>query len=271
MAQSKTDRLAYLGFRLIPPSRLLSPYVRSYWYFRRETFPGAYHEEFMHPTGGYGLLFNFGDRLRLDARPLTDPVSLDGTNTVSRKMGFGGRVDVLGVRFHEGAAYPFLGIPLNELRDAPSLLDAWEGRDLPALYARLHEAPSLAARIDLLEEWLAGRLVLGRVQNPLVPASIGLLRDNGRRLTIPELAGELAIGQRQLERLYQAQVGMPPRHYARLLRVDRARLALKELNGQTTNRLAADLGYYDQPHFIREFSAVVGMTPIAYLRRSRDK
>ncbi|MBV9789603.1 MAG: AraC family transcriptional regulator, partial [Chloroflexi bacterium] len=70
------------------------------------------------------------------------------------------------------------------------------------------------------------------------------------------------------ERLYQCQVGMSPKQYTQLLRVEKARLALKRMRQASTLNLAMELGFYDQPHFIREFSAVVGMTPYAYMKRS---
>ena len=61
---------------------------------------------------------------------------------------------------------------------------------------------------------------------------------------------------------------MTPKHYSTLLRVETARLALKQINGQSNTDLAVDLGFYDQSHFIHEFSAVVGMTPYSYMQRS---
>lgn len=61
---------------------------------------------------------------------------------------------------------------------------------------------------------------------------------------------------------------MSPRQYIQLLRVERARLALKQMNEQTTTTLAAVLGYFDQSHFIREFGSVIGLTPYAYMKRS---
>jgi AraC-like DNA-binding protein len=268
MPQTPESQLAYLGFQLISPSELLRPYVRSYWYFRREIPLSAYHEEFMHPTGGFGLVFNFGDTLRLDAQPVVEPVFLDGVNTVSRKLGFLGQVELMGVRFYEGGAYPFLGVPLNELRNEMALLDTLEKPDLLTFQARLHEAKSLSARLNLLEEWLVGRLLRGKERNGIIPASLTMLRDTRGHRPIPELAQELAISQRQLERLYQSQVGMSPKQYAQLLRVETARLSLKQMNGQTTTTLAAALGYYDQSHFIHEFGAVIGLTPYAYMKRT---
>ena len=59
---------------------------------------------------------------------------------------------------------------------------------------------------------------------------------------------------------------MTPKQYARLVRVETARLALKQ-HTETATRLAVDLGFYDQAHFIREFRSVIGMTPTAYKKR----
>ena len=223
----------------------------------------------MHPTGGFGLVFNLGDAVRLDEHLVTAPVFLDGANTVSRKLGFIGKVDLIGIRFYEGGAYPFLGLPLRELRNEIALLDALQPAHLLEVQARLGETTSLPARIELLEGWLLGRLALGQERHALIPASLEILRQTNGRGSIPDLAQQLAISQRQLERLYQTQVGMSPKQYTQLLRVEAARLGLKQLQGQTTTTLAAELGYYDQAHFIHEFGAVIGLTPTAYMKRNR--
>lgn len=271
MPPTAETKLVDLGFQLILPSQLLQPYVRSYWYFRRETPLLAYREEYMHPTGGFGMVFNLGGALHLDAQAITQPIFLDGANTVSRKMGFSGRVEVLGVRFREGGAYPFLGMPLSELRNEIAFLDAVKSSGLAELQARLQETAAPSDRITLLEEWLLGRLLLGKERHAIIPASLTLLRRAHGQLLVPDLADKLAVSQRHLERLYQSQVGMSPKQYALLQRVEMARLALKQLNGQTTADVAADLGYFDQAHFIHEFSAVIGVTPYAYLKRAAPR
>lgn len=271
MPQPPEPQLAYLGFQLVAPSRRLSPYVRAYWSFRRETPLRAVHEEYMHPRGGFGIVFNFGDTVRLDAEPIAEPVFMDGTITVSRKLGFFGQVELMGVSFHEGGAYPFIGVPLHELRNETTLLDVMHRPALLELYARMQETASIAARLRMLEEWLLSRLELGIDRDALIPASLARIRAKREPLSIPELASEFAIGQRQLERLYARQVGISPKHYARLLRVETARLALKQANEQSTTSLGTELGFYDQSHFIREFSAVVGMTPYAYAKRSQKQ
>jgi AraC-like DNA-binding protein len=265
------NNLANLGFQLAVPSRFLRPYVQSYWSFWRETPLSIYCEEYMHPRGGFGIVFNFGDPVYLDGRIINEPIFLDGANTQSRKMGFVGQIDLIGVRFQEGGAYPFLGVPLYELRNELALLDVLARWELLQFYERLAETAVLPARMQLLNQWLTGRLGLGKERSDLIPPSLALLRQQEGQLSIPELAQELAVSQRQLERLFRSQVGMAPKQYARLVRVETARLALKQLHVQTTTRLAVDLGFYDQAHFIREFRAVVGMTPFAYQKRKQTQ
>lgn len=268
MSQTPETQLAYLGFQLIQPGRLLSPFIRSYWYFRRAAPLHTCHEEYMNPSGGYGIAFNFGDVVQLGAQTITEPVFLHGANTISRAMGFFGRVEQLGIRFYEGGAFPFIGVPLIELQNEIDLLDAMDRTDLLRLHARLQEAVSLPARICLLENWLVARLNLGKEQNALVPPTLQRLRKSNGRYSISALAQEFAISQRQMERIYQVQVGMSPKQYAQLQRVEAARLALKNTNGKSMAELATELGFYDQSHFIREFNAVIGISPHTYLKRS---
>lgn len=224
----------------------------------------------MHPRGGFGIVFNFGDPVYLDGRIVNAPVFLDGANISSRKMGFSGHIELLGVRFQEGGAYPFLGVPLHELRNELGLLDVLDRRQLLGLYARLRETAVLSDRINLLNQWLIERLELGEERSVLIPPSLALLRAQGGQLPIPELAQQVAVSQRQLERLFRFQVGITPKQYAQLVRVETARLALKQLHRQTTTCLAIELGFFDQAHFIREFRAVVGVTPFAYKKRAQS-
>jgi AraC-like DNA-binding protein len=266
MFQPPDNNLAHLGFQLVQPSVCLRPYVRSYWYVRREIPLLSCHEEYMHPRGGFGIAFNFGDDLTLDAQGVTEPVFLDGANTVSRKFGFQNQVDLIGVQFHEGGAFPFLGIPLYELQNETNLLSALDA-NLVDLHGRMYETKTLASRIRLLETWLLQRLSLGKERHTLIPESLKVLREEIGQLRMSAFAEKLSLSQRQLERLYQREVGMSPKQYLKLLRIENARSSLRHMREETTARLAVELGFYDQAHFIREFRDVVGMTPYAYMKR----
>jgi AraC-like DNA-binding protein len=64
---------------------------------------------------------------------------------------------------------------------------------------------------------------------------------------------------------------MSPKQYLKLLRIENARFSLKHMREETAARLAVELGFYDQAHFIREFQGVVGMTPYAYMKRHEKR
>jgi AraC-like DNA-binding protein len=262
-------RLSYLGFQLILPSPVLRPYVVSYWVMRRDKSLAGYHEEFMHALGGFGIVINLGDSVRLNQQLVTDAIFLDGANSQSHRMGFEGRVDLLGIRFRVGAAYPFLGIPSVEVVNQTSLLDLLGAEQILPLYERVAQAATLQEQIAYLEAWLLQRLTQGKTADKLVWHSLGKIQQQNGLLSMEGLAQHLNISQRQLERLYQIQVGVTPKLYARLLRVENARQALKQITAFSLTDLGLQLGFYDQSHFIREFKAIVGMTPGGYIEHSQ--
>lgn len=261
------ERLAHLGFRRINPSPILQPYVDCYWYMRREASQQKVHEEYMHPLGGFGIVFNFGDVVSLNQQLLDEPIFLDGANSQSRRMGFHAGVKLLGVRFREGMAYPFLGIPLVEINNQTAILDFMGEDSLMPLYVRLAKL-GLPAQIAEIEAWLIERLRLGQSPDRLIASSLKIIQHGIS--SMDALSSSLNIGQRQLERLYQQHVGLSPKAYSRLLRIEAARKRLK-LVPQSLTDLGLSLGYYDQSHFIREFKAVVGITPSAYIKHSLSK
>jgi AraC-like DNA-binding protein len=257
-------RLSYLGFRIIPPSPALRPYVESYWLMESQSPLRDYREEFMHPQGGYGIIFNLGDVPLLDKQVLEAPVFLDGANNQSRKMAFIGKVALLGIRFKVGGAYPFLGIPLAELSNQTALMEILGEAAVMPLYEAIANVP-LREQIRLIEAWLLQRLARGKDADRLVWDSLALIRRGVP--SMDALSNRLNMSQRQIERLYQLQVGLSPKYYSRLLRIDAARRALKEPTHSLTD-LGLSLGFYDQSHFIREFKTVIGMTPSAYVEHS---
>lgn len=260
-------RLAYLGFARIEPAPALRPYVSEYWLMRREKSLLGYREEFMHALGGFGLVFNFGDAVTLNQEVLSAPVFLDGANSQSRRMGFAGNISLLGIRFREGSAYPFMGIPLAELNNQTALIEFLGEDTLLPLYDALVNAP-LSEKIRRIEAWLFQRLTLGKTADKLILASLKTIQRGIP--SIDALSQQMNISQRQLERLFQQQVGLSPKSYARLLRIDAARKALKQPVASLTD-LGLNLGFYDQSHFIREFKTVIGMTPSAYVEHSLNQ
>src|SRR5215204_3067540 len=105
-------RLSYLGYQVMIPTPALQPYVQCYWLIHSHTPLADSREEFLHPTGGFGIMFNLGDAVDLDGRRFQQECFLGGTNTATSRLHLHGRVEAIGIRFQPGGAYPFLQQPL---------------------------------------------------------------------------------------------------------------------------------------------------------------
>lgn len=85
---------------------------------------------------------------------------------------------------------------------------------------------------------------------------------------LEELAATLGVGPFPLLRAFRAEYGLPPHTYLIQQRVERARRLLD--TGSPPARVAADVGFADQPHLTRHFKRVHGIGPGAYLRERRN-
>jgi AraC-like DNA-binding protein len=89
-----------------------------------------------------------------------------------------------------------------------------------------------------------------------------LLRAGGD-LPVGELAGEVGGSARHLTNRFRDEVGLRPKEAARVVRFDRVRRRLAP--GVRLADLAADAGYFDQAHLNREFRALAGCSPSAWM------
>ena len=86
-------------------------------------------------------------------------------------------------------------------------------------------------------------------------------RERGGLIRVDTLAKHVGVTERQLQRLFLRDIGLPPKQFLRTLRFQEI---LRQLQTGTPTRwadLALRLGFYDQAHFIRDFKAFTGETP----------
>ncbi len=84
--------------------------------------------------------------------------------------------------------------------------------------------------------------------------------------TVAQLADQHAVSPRTLQRAFADYVGVGPKWVLKRYRMHVAaeRIAAGEVDDGVS--LALDLGYFDQSHFIRDFTAQIGVPPSAYER-----
>jgi AraC-like DNA-binding protein len=174
-----------------------------------------------------------------------------------------GRVDLLGVRFKPGAALRFLDVPLSELTDRQVALDDLWGRAADSLADGVATA-SLPERVARLEAALLGAQRRQRREEELAARAVALIRNTCGGIGIREVAAALGVGERRLERAFDRCVGLSPKRLARVLRFLQVVRRIGRAAAPPGAALALHAGYADQPHFIREFKALAGVTPAEY-------
>lgn len=103
------------------------------------------------------------------------------------------------------------------------------------------------------------------ISNPKLLTVIKLMqRSLENNLTIPELAEEVHISERELERLFRKHLSMTPSHFYRDLRLEEARRLLRQTSRSVTN-ISVSCGFTSVSHFSRCYQAKYGTSP------SRDR
>lgn len=159
---------------------------------------------------------------------------------------------------------------------------ALRGRERPAANAILNLARhpvlgDLAAADAAIgfEDWIervSDRLASGfgddAPTRDIGDEAIGHLATDGAG-AVAAAAASMGLSVRQFRRRFVASYGVAPKHYQRLLRVDRMLRQLHPRPWETDAFGDAPVPFADQPHAIREFKRTTGVTPAAYRAHKR--
>jgi AraC-like DNA-binding protein len=163
---------------------------------------------------------------------------------------------VFGVAFRPGCFRPFLGSAVSGITDR-------------SIDAREVFGPSLPDPADVasVEQFLRARLP---EPDPRALEAAGVVAEiAGRPATtrVEELARDLGTSARQLQRLFAEYVGIGPKWVVRRYRLHEVTQRLAAGAQVDWATLAAELGYADQAHLVRDFREMFGEPPTRYAAR----
>jgi AraC-like DNA-binding protein len=171
---------------------------------------------------------------------------------------------VLGVRFRPGGLRPFIRMPLSRLTDRTMPLD-----DVLHIGSAEAEQRVLSQPADLDMVAAAEAMLLAVLPAPdpralLAAQAVEAAAAAGGPITAHALATQLGIEERSLQRLFSNYVGVSPKWVIQRFRLQEASWRLAAQGRIALSALAAELGFSDQAHFTRDFSKLVGQSPLAY-------
>lgn len=264
------ELFARVRFRRREPAPALRPYLEHYWLIDWDlTEPYASH---VVPHPSVNVVFQqYGDE------PAWAEVAGIGLELFTQKLA--GRGRVCGIQFRPGGFRPFA--PRRPVSD-------WTGERLPIGDVLLPDGDDAAlraavravvgpdeedARVAALDDFL---LALDPRPDPQAVRAMELvdrIRDDRSVRRVSELADTEGLSARSLQRLFAAYVGVGPKWVILRYRIHEALERAEDAGGPAQDvdwaGLAGELGYSDQAHLVRDFTATVGVPPSAYARAER--
>ena len=173
---------------------------------------------------------------------------------------------VLGVRFRPAGFRGLLKAPLIGITDQTLSLAPIYGLEGSAAEISVLAAPDDAGMVAAAEAILRRRIPEPDANVVLVDRIIARI-DADREITrIDRLADAVDLSPRALQRLFSDYVGVSPKWIIRRLRLHEAAFRLASAEAFDLAGFAQELGYFDQAHFTRDFTNLVGRAPAQYRR-----
>jgi AraC-like DNA-binding protein len=249
------------------PAAPLSDYIEALWYHHIPEYRGR---ELVLPSPHIELIINFGnphkvldlaDFSRFDwqeqgwlAGMQTRCIAIESTSS-----------HMIGARFKPGGAHAFLPAPVADFTDRVSPLPHIWPAEFPALRAALLAAPDAPSRFARLEQFLAARFNPDLPAYSLVTQALADLQASHGTSLLGELSQQLRVSHKHLTHQFTRLVGVRPKQFARMLRLNSVIADLDISQPVDWNAVAHAADFYDQSHFINEFRAFTGLTPVEYL------
>lgn len=262
--------LARVRFRRRLPAEPLRRWVEHYWLIDWDLDQPYASHVVPHPT--VNVVFEQRESGMNGPETVRGLVAGVGLRLFSTKLEGVGRV--CGVQFRPGGFRPFL--------DPPYALSSLAGKQLPfdEVFPGVHDAPGVPFRVlsptlspahedDGVAALDALLLSLRPAPDPLADQVMALAhraRTDRAVLRVEELAALGGLSVRTLQRLFATYVGVGPKWVILRYRVHEAVERATGAPATDWARLAAELGYSDQAHLVRDFTAAVGVSPTAYTK-----
>ena len=174
---------------------------------------------------------------------------------------------VFGVKFRPGAFRPYLGRSVASLRDRSVPIDEVFGAKGATLAREVSGLRGDVEKAAAVERFLYQRTAPPDPNIERVGSIVDEIAENRDIVSVEQLVEKWRTGKRPLQQLFSSYVGVAPKWVINRYRLHEAIERLHQGDRINFGELAAELGYFDQAHFICDFRKLVGCTPAAYARR----
>ncbi len=187
------------------------------------------------------------------------------TGKFSRLLENKGRV--FGIKFRPGAFYPFVNRPVSGFTDGALSLQEVFGRDGEQFEKTMLALADEARMVATANAFIRARLPQRDGAISLINNIVDEMAGDRSITRVDDVVRRFRISKRNLQRIFNQYVGVSPKWVIRRYRLHEAVAQLADGNEVDWPQLALNLGYFDQAHFIKDFKAIIAMSPAEYANK----
>jgi AraC-like DNA-binding protein len=255
------------GYRIIP-SKLLQSIIEGFYVFSRA------------PEDDTHLVFNDGFPVLVFLQSCKDTVTVTGQNhaaEIKAAWASAGSIrnvyvkynnnteQIFIVRFHPGAFYQLFDLNAHYFRANPVApfgdIAEKNNFDIEKFFGCSSIEEKIAFVGAYVKESFNGARTPGIIHETL--DRIHKIKGNS---TVQNLTNHAGVNYKWLERNFAQYIGLMPKEYIQLQRFIHAYLELLGSTDVDLMQIAVSNGYYDSNHFLKDFKAYTGKTPLEYLK-----
>lgn len=255
------------GYR-ISPSKDLASVIEGFYVFARDS---------KHDTH---LVFNDGFPVLVFLQSCEDTIAVTGENNTFEIKGawasagsiknvyikYNNNTDqVFIIRFHPSAFYQLFGLAAQYFRYNPVVPFESIAKHNNFSIKEFFESNSIQEKVAFVETHVENSFKKADTPD-ILHKTLDYIQKIKGQSTVRNVTNDVGVNYKWLERSFVQHIGLLPKEYIQLQRFIHAYLELVGNEDVDLMRIAISNGYYDSNHFLKDFKAYTGKTPLSYLK-----
>jgi AraC-like DNA-binding protein len=253
-----------MNYKEYKPAEELQSFLKCFWSLEAPASVTVEKQRIV-PDGCMEMIFHYGDiylQFLEDGSSITQPrCFVFGQITSPLEIAPTGVTGIIGARFHPDGFLPFSSYPIQQMENKAVALNKLFNNDAISLEQHVMNALTNEERIQIISTFLINCLQTTDVSDRITKSSIEALLQSNGQMNVDELAEQVQINRRQLERKFSSAIGLSPKQLSKMIRLQTTLKMMEQKQFISLTSLAYENGYYDQAHFIKDFKEFTGVSP----------
>lgn len=258
-----------MTFEIHKISSPLDKYIESIFYYK--DYVSEHSVERVVPTGNIFLLIELDGFERSifnnDLQPMEhfNNTWVSGMQRKFINISVHQHSEMLVVQFNSAGAYPFFGIPINQLNDTVKQSETYFGESVTNLRNKITQKNEITEKFFAVEQWLSQ--IFDKKKTP--PQEIVDVVEKLKTHPFSkhnDLLTDYSKTKKTLINQFKKYCGLTPKVLHRIFRFNTLLANLNQKEDLVWTDIVYETGYADQAHFIKEFQEFCGFNPSKFIK-----